>query len=469
MNNDLFFRRFTAWLNHASGKRQAITPPGPRGLPVLGSLLDMWRDPPQLLLESSLRYGDVFHFKLGPQPFFFASHPEAIKHMLQDNHRQYIHWPRVHETARPILGHGLLTSEGETWRRHHNLLQPAFHRKRLGGLVSTMAEATAEIIARWDHSAESHQPIEVHAEMSQLTLAIVTRALYGQDAGDQAELVGRSLAQTIRHTAHELMLPFKLPEIFNRRFLQTVAALDRIVYGIIENRQRHPKEHNDLLAMLMEAREDEASGGQGLSAQELRDEVMTLLVTGHETTTNALTWMCHLLTQNQAVERELHAEARQVLGGRAPTFEDLSNLPYAFKVVQEGLRLYPTGWLLCRCALADDELGGWTIPAGSIILFSPYVTHRLPAHWPNPEVFDPERFSEGQTAQRSRYTYFPFGGGPRQCIGNNFALMEAQVVIAMLAQRYRLEPLPGQTIDPRPTMDMRPRQPMRMRVVRWDA
>jgi len=464
MNTYDFFRRF----RFSPTKRKATTPPG---LPVWANWLGMWLDPMRLLLESSRRYGDVLQLKSGPTPFFFVSHPDAIKHMLQDHHRQYVHWPRVHHKLRPLLGYGLLTSEGETWRRHHSLSQPAFHRKRLGMLVGTMADATAEIIAKWDRYAATGEPIDVNAEMGRLTLAIVTRALYGLDASDQAELVGSSLVKAIHHTARKLMILFDFPDWLplpgGRQFRQAVDALDRVVYGIIENRQRQPQERNDLLAMLMEAREEGSS--EGLSAQELRDEVMTLLLAGHETSANGLTWTWYLLAQNPEVERRLHLEAVQVLGGRAPTFADLANLPYTLKVFEEGLRLYPPAWIMSRYALVDDEIGGWPIPAGSIILFSPYVTHRLSAHWPDPEVFDPERFSDERSAARPRYAYFPFGGGPRQCIGNNFALMEAQVILAMLAQRYRLEPLPGHTVDPRPAMDMHPRQPMMMRVVRREA
>ena len=436
--------------------------PGPRGLPMLGSLPQMWGSPLQMFLADSRRYGDVFKFKLGPRPYLFVSHPAGIQRLLVDHQRNYAHWPRDNRNFRALLGHGLLTSEGDVWRRHRTLAQPAFHQRRLGGLVDTVSAAVAEVSARWDAAARTAQPIDLGAEMGRLTLTIVTRALYGQEAGDQAEFIGRSLSQAIRHIAHGLMLPFELPELANRLFLSTVRSLDRVVYDVIQNRQRDPREHNDLLAMLMDARDET---GAGLSDQELRDEVLTFLLAGHETSALALTWTWYLLSQHPEAERRLQAEAAQALSGRAPSYADLAGLPYTYSVIQEALRLYPPAGTMARVALADDVISGWPVPAGSVIFFSPYVTHRLAEHWPDPEVFAPERFSDQTSGLRPRYAYFPFGGGPRQCIGKNFALMEMQIVLALLAQRFRLLPWPGETLNPQPAMDMYPRRPMRMRVL----
>ena len=436
--------------------------PGPRGLPVLGSLPQMWRNPLRMFWAASQRYGDIFQFRVGPRPYFFVIHPEGIQRLLVAQQRNYAHWPRDNRNFRALLGHGLLTSEGDIWRRHRTLAQPAFHQRRLAGLLDTVSGATAEVAVRWDHAARTGQPIDIGAEMGRLTLAIVTRALYGQGADDQADFIGQSLSHAIRHIAHELMLPFELPELANRRFLATVQALDRVVYDVIENRQRDPRGHNDLLAMLMDARDET---GAGLSAQELRDEVLTFLLAGHETSALGLTWAWYLLAQHPTAEHRLQAEAAQVLGGRAPDYADLARLPFTHSVIQETLRLYPPAGTMARVALAEDEISGWPVPAGAVIFFSPYVTQRLPAHWPEPEVFSPQRFSAEAPALRPRYAYFPFGGGPRQCIGKNFALMEMQTVLALLAQRFRLLPWPGETLDPQPAMDMYPRRPMRMRVL----
>jgi len=456
--------------DHRSSRRHSLgltehptpRPPGPRGLPVLGSLVEVWRDPLQMLLASSLRYGDVFQFKLGARPFYFVSHPDGIQRLLQEQHRSYAHWPDDNANLRALLGHGLLINEGETWRRHRGLAQPAFHRQRLGGLVDTVAEAVAEVARRWERCAASGELVDVRAEMGRLTLAIVTRALYSMDASDQADFIGQSLSRAIRHVAHWQMLPFKTPALANRRFLATVQALDRVVYDVIEQRQRDGRERNDLLAMLMEARDE---SGAGLSAQELRDEVLTFLLAGHETSALGLTWTWYLLAQHPAAERRLRAEVVQALGGRAPVYADLPRMPYMAKVIQESLRLYPPAGTMGRCALADDEISGYPIPAGSVVFFSQYVTHRLPAYWPNAEAFLPERFDEGAATGRPRYAYFPFGGGPRQCIGKHFALMEMQVALALLAARFRLAPVPGYAVDPRPAMDMYPRRPMMMRVL----
>jgi len=356
-----------------------------------------------------LRYGDVFQFKLGARPFIFASHPDAIKHILQDQPRNYGRWPRDNQNYRALLGHGLLTSEGEIWRRHHSLAQPAFHRRRLETLAGIVVQAVAEVSARWEAHARSGQPIDVGAEMGRLTLAIVTRALYSAEASDQTDFIGQSLSKAIRHIAHGLMLPFALPAVANRRFLATVRALDAVVYEIIQNRQRDAQPRDDLLAMLMEARDE---NGVGLSPRELRDEVLTFLLAGHETSALGLTWIWHLLAQHPVAEARLHAEAAQLLAGRAPTYAELAGLPFCHNVIHEGLRLYPPAGSMARFAFSRDELCDYPVPAGSVVLFSQYVTHRLPSQWAQPEVFDPDRFAGG-SAPRPRYAYFPFGGGQR--------------------------------------------------------
>lgn len=439
--------------------------PGPRGNLLLGSLPDYQRDPLNLFMNAALEYGGIVRFRMGPRNIHLITDPDSIKYVLQDNNRNY-HKSVSYEKTKPMLGEGLLTSEDDFWRRQRKLAQPAFHRQRIGAFATTMTEATATMLDRWQSAAEQSQPLDIAREMMRLTLTIVGLTLFSSDVSGAAETVGRALTVALEHTNQRMQAIFdlgeKLPTRENRRFAAAIQMLDRVVYGMIEQRRRSGEDTGDLLSMLLHS--TDAETGESMSDRQLRDEAMTIFLAGHETTANALAWTWYLLSKHPEVARRLRAEVDQVLGDRVPTIEDLPRLRYTEMVLYESMRLYPPAWAIGRNSIAADEIGGCSIPPDSIIALSPYVTHRLPAYWDNPEGFDPDRFTPERSAGRPRFAYFPFGGGPRLCIGNNFAMMEAQLVVAMVAQRYRLELVPGQIVDPEPMITLRPRNGVLMTV-----
>jgi cytochrome P450 len=295
--------------------------------------------------------------------------------------------------------------------------------------------------------------------MSRLTLSITGRALFSRDISDEADEIGQAMTQLLRHFnyrfEHFFTFPESIPTLRNRRFWKTLRTMDAVAYGIIKERRRSGQDKGDLLSMLLQARDEET--GEGMNDKQLRDEVTTFLGAGTETTAVMLGWTWYLLSTHLEVDRKLRAELTEVLGGRTPNAEDLPNLQYTRMIIEEALRLYPPAWANSRTALSEDEIGGYIIPVNSMVAMSPYVTHRDPRFWENPEEFDPERFTPEQSAGRPRYAYFPFGGGPRQCIGNEFALMEAQLVLATVAQQYRLRLVPDHRVEPYPIFTLRPR------------
>jgi cytochrome P450 len=323
-----------------------------------------------------------------------------------------------------------------------------------------MTETTAAMLERWQSVARRGEPLDIGAEMMRLTLSVIVKTMLGAEASDEAEarVVARALNITLEHLHGRAWALIKLPEHWpspgNRCFRQAVDTLDKIVYRIIDEHRRQEENTNDLLSILLLARDEET--GEGMSDQQLRDEVMTAFTAGHETTANALAWTWYLLAHHPHVAARLQTELATVLGGRSPTFRDLSNLNYTRQVIEEAMRLYPPLWITGRLSVNEDEIGGYHIPANADLVLSPYVTHRHPAFWEQPEVFDPDRFTPERSAGRPRYAYFPFGGGPHQCIGNHFALIEAQVILAMVAQTYRLDLVPGQSIKPRPMIALKP-------------
>ena len=433
-------------------------PPSARGSLLFGNLRDYLRDRLAFGAEMQQRYGDVVSYRLGLIRFTLISHPEHVKHVLQDNHRNYTKGFVLRNLLAPLLGEGLFTGEGEHWLRQRRLMQPVFHRKRIDVFGEIMTGETLKMLDGWGAYAETDRPLDIAREMMRLTLTIVTRALFGADLGESATQIDHAFSTAREHLSyrfdHPLYPPSPIPTPRNRRFQAALRALDTIVYGLIADRRRAGEDTGDLLSMLVFARDEET--GASMSDRQLRDEVMTLLLAGHETTANALTLSWHLLSRHAEAEARLRAEV-DTLDGRLPTVSDLQRLPYARMVVEEAMRLYPPVWITHRQAIGDDEIGGFRIPAGRIVLVEPWLTHRRPDIWPNPEAFDPERFSPKCSAERPRGAYIPFSLGPRQCIGMGFALTEAQLALVMTAQRFRLcEPL-GHMVELEPLMTLRPR------------
>ena len=439
---------------------------GPRGLPLLGVALEIRRDPLGTLARTA-EYGPVAAFPFGPMRAYLVSHPDGLKHVLQDNARNYTKELFGYDLLRRIVGDGLLTSDGETWLKQRRLAQPAFHRARISAMAERMVRATEELAGQWADTQRTGGVRLLVEDMMALTLRIVGEALLGSDVREETRLVGEAFTVLSHQTTERFrafhLLPPVLPTAYDRAFRQANASLRSVVTRLIEQRRQHGEDRGDLLSMFMLARDEET--GERMDDAHLRDELLTMLLAGHETTANTLSWVWGMLHQHPDVERALHAELDAVLGGRSPTVEDVPRLVYTRRVLEETLRLYPPAYSLSRKALADDTVCGYQVRGGAVVYFSPYVTHRLSEFWPDPERFDPDRFTPEQVAARPRYAYFPFLGGPRQCIGNTFAMMESTLVLATLAQRHRPRLVEGSTLVPEPLITLRPRGEMPVHIL----
>jgi cytochrome P450 len=422
-------------------------PPSPRG-----STRDLVRQPLSFFLAITRQYGDVVCYRSAPEVAFLVNHPDHIRHILVDNHKNYSKATYSNTKFKDVIADGLLVSEGDSWLRQRRLMQPAFHQNRLTQLVPLVTSETARIIERMDAAAEKGQPVDISKLMAALTLSITTKALFGVDLGDEVNNVG-----DVINMAADLLEKPK-----HAHFQNALQYVDQVVFSIIEERRRTSTDTGDLLSKLLQARDEET--GQGMDNQQLRNQVITLLLAGYETTANALTWTWYLLAQNPNQAGMLRAEAADVLKEGQPTNEDFANLPYTRMVFEESLRLFPPAWVLGRKALGEDEIGGFRVPAGTIIAISPYVVHRHIDYWEEPEVFDPLRFTAERSTRRHRFAYLPFGAGPRQCIGNTLALLEAQIILSMIAHRFDLALIPDQDVQPQPLFILRPDRPVLMAV-----
>jgi len=433
----------------------ALYPPGPKGLVPGLQFLPFRRDPLAFLTSLARDYGDIVQFWMGPQRAFFLNHPDLIKDVLVTRYDAF-HKGRALQRAKRLLGEGLLTSEGAHHRRQRRLAQPAFHRQRINGYAGVMVDYAARASSLWRDGAT----VNVADEMMRLTLAIVGKTLFDTDVERDAEDVSEALTEMME-LFNLLLLPFaelleKLPLPATRRFQRARARLDAVIYRIIDERRQSGADCGDLLSMLLLA-EDEEGDRARMSNEQVRDEAMTILLAGHETTANALTWTWYLLAQHPEVEARLHHELDAVFEDeRLPALDDLPRLRYTEMVIAESMRLYPPGWALGRLALNDFDIAGYTLPAGSLVLVSQYVTHHDARFFPDPHRFDPERFTPEAKESRPPFAYFPFGGGPRRCIGEGFAWMEGVLLLATLARRWRMSLVPGQTIKPHPRITLRP-------------
>jgi cytochrome P450 len=454
-------------LEHSVGRRGAVHAGlGPEYRTVLGFLADMRRDPIACVMEQWRQYGDAVEIRFGfPSSWksFMFFHPDDVKHVLQEHHRNFSKGI-VFAKLKRIAGEGLVFSDGELWRRQRQLIQPAFHRERIAVMADMMVESTTEMLERWTVHARTNRPLDAAAEMSKLTLDIVSKALFGTDLGDDTDEFAGAVTAAMSYANH-LMNHFITPPLFvptraNRQGRQAIARVDRVVWRIIEQRRREGTARHDLLGMLISARDAETN--QAMDDKQLRDEVVTFLVAGHETTALALSWAWHLLAQHPDAERRLHEQVDAVPRDGAVTIADLAALPYARMVLEESLRLYPPAWATSREARAADVIGGLSVPARATITLSPYVTHRHPGFWDDPERFDPERFTPERSAERPELAYFPFGGGPRGCVGRQFAMLEGQIVLALVARRFRLHSVPGHPVEPNPILTLRPRYGLMM-------
>ncbi|QIN83833.1 cytochrome P450 [Rubrobacter tropicus] len=451
----------------SNGRGYAGRTPGPRGNPILGSMRDFQRDKLGFV-QSLTRYGDVARYRTAHLTWYQINHPEGVRRVLQENNRNYGKGALTLNFFKPVVGEGLLTSEGALWLRQRRLIQPVFHRKSVASFGGLMTGETLAMLERWRPALGTGKPLDVQAEMARLTLDVVTGALFHAHVGEEPEVIGRAISTLVEDTGYRFEVPFypphRVPTPRNRRFRAALRTVDRAVYSIIAERRRGGGDEEDLLALLMGTRDEET--GEAMNDKQLRDEVITLFLAGHETTANALSWTFYLLAANPEAEERLRAELYEALGAdrRVPALEDLPKLAYTKMVVDETLRLYPPAWITNRQAIAEDDILGHRIPAKSFVTLSPYVLHRHPDYWDRPDEFDPERFAPGRHDKRPRFAYFPFGGGPRQCIGQSMALVEAQLVLATILGRCRLRPIPGRPVEAQALATLRPRGGLPMTV-----
>ncbi len=421
------------------------------------------RDILGLFFECRQRFGDVVRLRAPLASAYLLCHPDHVKHVLQDNHRNY--WKGdVFGRLRRIAGNGVLFSEGELWRRQRKLMQPAFQKPRIEAMDHMMTDAALEAVSSW--RARPGEPVEIAHEMSGIALDVVTRALLGSGTFPNRDEFRQGVNDAIAYANYLINgtfpPPLWVPTPRNRRVLRTRALLWRTLDGIVAERRARGGGGDDLLGSLLAARDDETH--EGMDDVQLRDELITIINAGHETTGMALAWTWWQVSVHPGVERRLHEELEQVLGGRAPRASDLPRLVYTRAVIEESMRLYPPAWGTGRQSYEADEIGGYRIEPKSFVFVSPYLTHRDPRFWDNPEAFDPERFLPERAGGRPRYAYFPFGGGPRMCMGSVFAMVEMQLVLAAIAQRVVLRLVPGHPVVPDPIFTLRPKHGIRMTV-----
>ena len=425
-------------------------PPGPDSQFDIGSTEDSL----ERMRELFARYGDIYRvYAPGRKSYTYViHHPDDVKRVLVSNHKNYTKGVGL-DRVKILLGNGIMTSEGDFWRRQRYMMQPMFHRRVITEFARVIDQANDRFIDRWESQAARGESVNVTDDMSALTLDIVLRAVFGRDLDRlSAEVGGNPFSVVTQEPARNLQFAYKF------------RSLGKLVAALMRRRASEADEHVDFLAMLMSARDKET--GDAMSERELIDEVMTLVVAGHETTASALNWTWYLLALHPQVEARLHAEIDAAPVAASPSLAQMEALPYAQQVVNEALRLYPPGWLLSRRALGADVLAGFEIPAGADVLLSPYLLHRHPRFWPDPDAFKPERFASENEAERSRFAYIPFAAGPRHCIGETFALYEMLMHLYKVARRYRLTYLPTEPVELEAQINLHTKNPLYMRLER---
>lgn len=432
-------------------------PPGPRSLIPFRYLRLMQRNPIPFFTRLAREYGDASMFSVGPQKIVFFNHPDFVRELLVTQHR-FFHKSRVLQRSKIILGEGLLTSEDPLHLRQRRLAQPAFHRDHIARYAEVMVDRATRTRDRW----RDGETLDIHHEMMRLTLEVVAKTLFDADVEQEADEIGAALTSLI-DLFPRLMNPFapllqKLPVPSTLRFRRAIARLDRTIYSIIAERRASGQDRGDLLSMLLLAQDVEGDGGS-MTDEQLRDEAMTLFLAGHETTANALAWTWYLLGQHPEIADRLRAH----IGDQPVTAADYPRLAYAEMVLAESMRLYPPAWAVSRLAMEDVVIGDWLVPRGAVAVVTQAVLHRDPRFWPDPDRFDPTRFSPELKATRPKFAYFPFGAGPRLCIGEGFAWMEGVLLLATLAQRWRLELL-TRDVKPQASITLRPKGGIRMKL-----
>lgn len=444
----------------------APRPPGPRGHLLLGSLPEFARDILGFLTTCARDHGDVVFLRLAGWDVFLLNHPDLVDFVLRKNRDNFVKHTFFWRHVDAIFGKGLLTSEGESWLRQRRLAAPAFHPDRIASYGGAMVEYSERLLDGW----RDGEVRDVHKDMMRVTMEIVSKTLFDADVERDVDEVGRAFEVVLKEIAGRFRRPFKIPDWVptpgNLRYRRGVAFLDRLVARILRERRSAPGDRGDLLSMLMSTRDED---GSAMSDAQLRDELVTLFLAGHETTAIALSWTWYLLAQHPLVKDRLVAELFDQLDRRPATVADLPRLPYVDAVVKEAIRLYPPAYVLGREALSDCEIGGWRVPARATIYMSPWVMHRDPRWFASPEKFLPERWLDGLAARLPRFAYMPFGGGPRVCIGDRFAMMEAVLILATIARRYLFERVSDAPVIPFPSITLRPEGGVWMKLSRRGA
>jgi len=439
-------------------------PPGPKTKLPLGHLFSFRRDSIAFLKEIGHTYGDIVHFRIGPLRLVLLNHPDFIKEVLTTHHRNFVKG-RPLEMAKELLGEGLLTSEGEFHKRQSQIIQPAFHRKMIESYSSAMTEYTLRLMKTW----ESGMQVDMMEEMEKLSTAIAGKTLFNVDVEQEAPEISQAL-NVAKSLFGRVSIPFsewllKLPIPSTRQFYKAKARLDETIYRIIEERRRNPLDNGDLLSLLLRA-QAEGSNGDAVSNQHIRDEALTLFLTALDTTSIALNWTWYLLSQNPEAEAKLQEEIDRELKGRTPTAEDIPRLKYTRMVFGEAMRLFPPVYIISRQALEDFPMDRYVIPAGTIILMSPYLIHHDPRFHPSPEAFNPEAWEQHSNSLSSKYEYFPFSKGPRSCIGESYAWMEGILVLATIAQSWSVQLVPNHPVALLQLINLRPQHGMKMNLFR---
>jgi cytochrome P450 len=439
---------------------------GPKGYPIIGVLPMLRSNALPFLEKATAEYGDFFPLRVFMSDSYLLNHPAHVEHVLQSNYRNYRKSPML-EKLKPILGEGLFLSEGELWTQQRKLIAPSFHRQRVEAMGTTMAEVLSEHVARWDRFAKTNEEFDLSEDMSFLALEVALRTMFGNGmdpeeakAFSEALIVGNEVSA--ERVWNLTRLTEVLPTAKNKAYNRAVQTLDRVVWRIIRERRDSGASKDDLLGVLIDARDSETN--EAMDDQQLRDEVLSLLLSGHETTAVTLSWAFHFLAQYPACLERLRDEADTVLAGCVPGSSDLKHLEYTKRVVQEVARLRPSIWWFARVAINDDNICGQEIKAGTTVLISQFLIHHHPSIWHDPKVFNPDRFLPENVARRPKFAYLPFGAGPRVCLGSGFAMMEMQMALAMLMRRFDIEITSAKEPDLSSMITLRPKDPITARI-----
>jgi cytochrome P450 len=415
-------------------------PPRSAKLPLIGDIPNIIRHQGDYFMNAWKEHGDVYMLTLGPIELVVLNHPDFAQHILRDHARNYVKGGALNEAARGMLGNGLVMSEGDYWRKQRRMMQPQFHRQYLASITDLMTEAIEEIMDDWGKYAASGEPQDVSKLFAEVTMNVIMKTMFGRSIDPQEiKVASHAFGYSLRYLMQDAVtgkLPEWIPVPGRKEYRESLATIDKFVYGIIKQRRANPAESHDIISMMLQMVDDETN--EPMSDKEIRDEVVTIFLAGYETTALAMSWGTYLLGQEAAIQEKLRQHIDEALDGQAAQFEDFRKLEYSRMVISEMLRIYPPAIFITRMAAEDDVIGGYQIKAGQTVIVNPMPIHYHPDFWENPEEFDPERFSQEAEKGRHALSWIPFGAGQRQCIGKDFAMMEATLILTRLMQRYRV-------------------------------